>query len=67
MIDRQCPGIGDPADDIACFLSPGKQMTKGGVVIDASLIEAFIVACPCRETIDRYRKLLPLYHSRMAA
>ena len=67
VIDWQCPGIGDPADDIACFLSPGMQMTNGGVVIDASLIEAFIEAYPCQDTIDRYRKLLPLFHWRMAA
>ncbi|MCY4137640.1 MAG: phosphotransferase, partial [Rhodobacteraceae bacterium] len=63
VIDWQCPGIGDPADDIACFLPPGMQMTNGGVV-DASLIEAFMETCPCRETIVRYRKLLPPFTGR---
>ena len=67
VIDWQCPGIGDPADDIACFLSPGMQMTNGGVVMDASLIEAFMEAYPCQDTIDRYRNLRPLFHWRMAA
>lgn len=44
--DCQCPGIGGPADDIACFLSPGMQMTDSGAVIDAPLIEAFMEAYP---------------------
>ncbi len=66
MIDWQCPGIGNPADDIACFLPPGMQMTNGGVV-DASLIRAFMDACPRQETIVRYRKLLPHFNWQLAA
>lgn len=67
LIDWQCPGVGDPADDIACFLTPGMQMTNGGTVIDARLIEAFMDAYPCRDAIDRYLQLKPLFHWRMAA
>ena len=66
LIDWQCPGMGDPADDIACILSPGMQMTNGGTVIDAQLIEVFMDAYPCRDTIDRYLELKPLFRWRMA-
>ncbi len=47
VIDWQCPGIGDPADDIACFLSPGMQMTNGGVVIGCIPISLFQAATAC--------------------
>ncbi len=67
LIDWQCPGFGDPADDIACFLSPGMQMTNGGAIIDPHLVETFLDAYPCKKTIDRYRQLRPLFGWRMAA
>ena len=47
VIDWQYPGIGDPADDIACFLSPGMQMTNGGVVIGCIPISLFQAATAC--------------------
>ena len=42
------------------------QLTNGGTVVDVRLIEAFMDAYPCRDTIDRRLRLKPLFHWRMA-
>ncbi|MDE2914774.1 MAG: aminoglycoside phosphotransferase family protein [Paracoccaceae bacterium] len=66
LIDWQCPGIGDPVDDIACFLSPAMQMTNGGRPLGSALCDSFLEAYPCAATVARYRSLRPLLQWRMA-
>ncbi len=66
FIDWQCPALGDPADDIATFLSPAMQWLYRGQPLNADETSAFLAACPPR-VADRYRNLKSLYHWRMAA
>ncbi|MDU8928957.1 phosphotransferase [Alisedimentitalea sp. MJ-SS2] len=66
LIDWQCPAIGDPCDDLAVFLSPAMQYAYGNAPLSRSQEEAFLLAYGDRTTIDRYRKMAPVYHWRMA-
>ncbi|WP_306115854.1 MULTISPECIES: phosphotransferase [unclassified Roseovarius] len=67
LIDWQCPAIGDPCEDIAIFLSPAMHLAYRGVALTAEEKRAFLAAYPDRAAIDRYRRLEPWYHWRMAA
>lgn len=67
LIDWQCPALGDPAEDIASFLSPAMQTLYGQGPLPRQDAERFLHAYPDRETIRRYRILAPLYHWRIAA
>lgn len=66
-IDWQCPAAGDPAEDLAAFLSPAFQILYSRApltsVEEAELLEAYDDA----ETIERLRKLRPCFDWRMAA
>ena len=66
LIDWQCPAIGDPAEDIATFLSPAMQWLYRGSVLTASEVAAFLSGFPPAVS-RRYSQLAPLYHWRMAA
>jgi len=66
LIDWQCPAIGDPAEDIATFLSPAMQYLYRGAPLTHDEINTFRAACPA-QTIQRYDQLAALYHWRMAA
>lgn len=66
LIDWQCPAEGDPAEDVAAFLSPAMQMLYRGRVLDSGQEAAFLAACP-PPLADRYRALAPAFHWRMAA
>jgi hypothetical protein len=67
LIDWQCPAIGDPAEDLAVFLSPAMQQIYRGVPLSAAEVDAFLNAYPDPATADRYLALKPLFHLRMAA
>lgn len=72
FIDWQCPGLGDPADDLAVFLSPAMQIVSGnaplGPDVAASFLDAYHEAAPPGSgAVARYRARAPLYHVRMAA
>ncbi len=41
-------------------------MTNGGTVIDVRLVERFMDAYPCQDTVDRYLQLRPLSRRWMA-
>lgn len=66
FIDWQCPAIGDPAEDVATFLSPAMQYLYRGAPLPAEEIRAFRAAC-APQVIDRYDQLAEVYHWRMAA
>lgn len=66
-IDWQCPGLGDPVDDLAAFLSPAMQALYRGRPLDAGEREAFLSAYGSGGTVARYRELAPLLHWRIAA
>lgn len=67
LIDWQCPALGDPADDLACFLSPAMQVVYGRGPLDAEQAEAFLLAYDDPRVAERYRAMRPAYNYRMAA
>jgi thiamine kinase len=67
LIDWQCPGLGDPCEDIASFLSPAMQHLYGAAPLSADQAEVFLAAYARPKIIHRYRLLAPLFHWRAAA
>jgi len=67
LIDWQCPGLGDPAEDISAFLSPAMQLLYRGKPLDHGQRQSFLAAYPDPEIVRRYLALAPLYHLRIAA
>ena len=67
LIDWQCPGLGDPVDDLALFLSPAMQVLYRGRPLTADEGAAFLDAYPNRTTVERYLRLAPLLGWRIAA
>ncbi|WP_166417910.1 phosphotransferase [Cochlodiniinecator piscidefendens] len=67
LIDWQCPGVGDPCEDIAVFLSPAMQTLYGNIPLNQTQITEFLAAYDQPEITDRYEKLRPWFHWRMAA
>ena len=67
LIDWQCPALGDPVDDLACFLSPAMQVVYGDGPLDADQAPAFLECYDDPQVSARYEALRPAYHYRMAA
>lgn len=67
LIDWQCPMLGEPAADIAIFLSPAMQSLYGGRAPTALFIKHFFEIYGSDEVERRYCDLAPWYHWRMAA
>ena len=67
LIDWQCPALGDPVDDLACFLSPAMQVVYGDGPLDADQALAFLEFYDDLQVSARYEALRPAYHYRMAA
>ena len=67
LIDWQCPAFGDPAEDLALFLSPAMMQVYRGVPLDPNETRAFLAAYPDQQTTARYEALRPWFAWRMAA
>jgi len=67
LIDWQCPAIGDPCEDIAIFLSPAMQQLYRGRPLSEQETNAFFIAYDDVDIAERYHRLAPFYHARMAA
>lgn len=67
LIDWQCPGLGDPAEDLAAFLSPAMQQLYRGSPLTPDERAAFLAAYGDPEMLRRYHALAPLLHWRLAA
>lgn len=67
LIDWQCPALGDPVDDLACFLSPAMQVVYGSGPLAADQARAFLAAYGDADATARYRALRRAYSYRMAA
>lgn len=71
LIDWQCPAVGDPAADIAIFLSPAMQVLYGNRPLTreehAAFLAAYVAAGGDAVGAARYTALKPLFHWRMAA
>ena len=66
-IDWQCPAAGDPAEDLAAFLSPAFQILYGRAPLTVVEEEAFLEAYGDMQTIGHLRRLRPCFDWRMAA
>lgn len=67
LIDWQCPMLGDPAEDLAIFLSPAMQFLYRGSPLARAERQVFLHAYPDRATVARFLVLEPWFHWRMAA
>jgi len=66
LIDWQCPGQGDPIEDIAHALSPAMHALYGSTAPTTQDREAFLDAYPDEVAADRYRTQGRAFHWRMA-
>jgi thiamine kinase len=66
LIDWQCPAIGDPIVDVVMFLSPGMHEIYGSRKLSMKDYEVFLMSLTS-DLRNRYNKLGPLYHWRLAA
>jgi aminoglycoside phosphotransferase (APT) family kinase protein len=67
LIDWQCPGIGDPAEDVWAFLSPAFQILFGHAPLTQAERNAFLKAYGEAETEARLAHLAPYFAYRIAA
>lgn len=67
LIDWQCPGVGDPIEDLAMFLSPAMHHIYRGKLLSATEEKDFLLAYPDANVRQGYLELAPMYHWRMAA
>lgn len=66
LIDWQCPAIGDPIIDIVMFLSPAMHKIYGSRSLSQNEHKIFLSSLEDKLR-ERYNKLGPLYHWRLAA
>lgn len=67
LIDWQYAGLGDPVEDIACFVSPGLAILYGLHPLVAHAEDMFLEYYPDRETVTRFLEERAAYHWRLAA
>lgn len=67
LIDWQCPGIGDPAEDVWAFLSPGFHVLFDHTPLTPHEREAFVKAYDGDRTLERLRFLAPCFAYRLTA
>ena len=75
LIDWQCPGLGDPVEDLAAFASPAIQILYGRVPLTddevADLLAGYATERGGNEAVstavDRFVELRPVYGARTAA
>jgi thiamine kinase len=67
LIDWQCPGLGDPVEDLACVLSPAMLVLYGCRPLSVATTDAFLDAYPDADTVARYRRDAEAWHFRIAA
>lgn len=62
LVDWQCPGMGDPVEDLAHFLSPAMQVLYGTTGPAADFLSVY----PDQTVVARYRIAGAAFHWRMA-
>ncbi len=67
LIDWQYAGLGDPVEDIACFVSPGLATLYGIHPLVAHVEELFLAHYPDSNTLSRFHDERSAYHWRFAA
>ncbi len=67
LIDWQCPGRGDPVEDIACFLSPAMMILYECPPHTHVAHDAFLAAYGIPSAVARYRRDAAAWHYRIGA
>jgi len=67
IIDWQCPGVGDPVEDVACFLSPAMMVLYGCEPHGPGARQTFKAAYGNPAVIERYAEHGLGWHYRIAA
>lgn len=67
LIDWQCPGRGDPVEDIACFLSPAMMILYQRQPHSSKAVEQFLSAYGVADVVARYRRDAAAWHFRIGA
>ncbi|HKY46683.1 MAG TPA: phosphotransferase [Acidimicrobiia bacterium] len=67
LVDWQCPGRGDPVEDLAAATSPGVQILYGRVPLGKADVDELLVSYGDANATERYRWKAPLYSARFAA
>jgi len=69
LIDWQCPGLGDPVEDLACFISPAMMILYQRQPHSARTIAKFLAAYSespqGRAAVTRYRRDAAAWHYRI--
>jgi aminoglycoside phosphotransferase (APT) family kinase protein len=67
LIDWQCPGVGDPVEDVACFLSPAMMILYATPPHTTGARQRFLDAYDDRRVVARYQRDGPAWHYRIAS
>jgi thiamine kinase-like enzyme len=67
LIDWQCPGVGDPVEDVACFLSPAMMILYATPPHTAAARRTFLGAYEDVAVVARYHRDGPAWHYRIAS
>ncbi len=67
LIDWQCPARGDPAEDLAVFLSPAMQALSGRAALSKAEKSRFLDSFGNPALSERFHALAPAFHWRNAA
>jgi hypothetical protein len=67
LVDWQCPGQGDPVEDLAAATSPGVQILYGRAPLKMTDVDELLASYGDSKTTERYRWKAPLYSARFAA
>jgi len=69
LIDWQCPGLGDPVEDVACFLSPAMMVLYQSAPHSPGARQSFLDAYAGHDqtAVDRYLRDGAAWHFRIAA
>ena len=67
LIDWQCPGLGDPVEDLAAATSPGGQILYGRAPLGKADVDELLASYADHDVVDRFQWKAPLYAARFAA
>ena len=67
LVDWQCPGQGDPVEDLAAATSPGVQILYGRSPLEKTDVDELLASYGDSNATERYRWKAPLYSARFAA
>ena len=67
LIDWQCPGQGDPVEDLAAATSPGVQILYGRPPLEKADVDELLASYGDSNAAERYRWKARLYSARFAA